>query len=63
MTAPYIHLENVDVDFPIFNASMGAAGTFGLYGVICVAGFLFIRKYLPETKRKSLEEIERELAK
>ncbi len=49
--------------FPIFNASMGAAGTFGLYGVICVAGFLFIRKYLPETKRKSLEEIERELAK
>lgn len=46
--------------FPIFNARMGASGTFWLYGGICILGFLFIRAKLPETKQKSLEEIEKE---
>jgi hypothetical protein len=31
------------------------------YAAICVAGFLFIKFKLPETKGKTLEEIEREL--
>lgn len=49
--------------FPIFNAAMGAAGTFSLYGGISVAGFIFIFNCLPETGKKSLEEIERELSR
>ncbi len=47
--------------FPILNAKLGPAGTFGLYAAICVAGFLFIKFKLPETKGKTLEQIEREL--
>jgi MFS transporter, SP family, xylose:H+ symportor len=47
--------------FPLLNAKLGAAGTFSLYAVICVLGFFFIRLKLPETKNKTLEEIEREL--
>jgi sugar porter (SP) family MFS transporter len=47
--------------FPILNKKLGSAGTFWLYGAICVAGFVFIKFKLPETKGKSLEEIEREL--
>lgn len=47
--------------FPILNAKLGAAGTFWLYAVICVAGFCFILFKLPETKGKTLEDIEREL--
>ena len=47
--------------FPILNNSFGAYGTFWLYGIICLAGFLFILKYLPETKGKTLEKIEEEL--
>ena len=47
--------------FPILNSWLGPAGTFGLYAVICVLGFLFIRLKLPETKNKTLEQIEREL--
>lgn len=47
--------------FPLLNSSLGAYGTFWLYGLICIGGFLFIKKYLPETKGKSLEEIETEL--
>jgi SP family sugar porter-like MFS transporter len=34
-----------------------------LYGIICVAGLAFIYKKLPETKGKSLEEIEMEILK
>lgn len=47
--------------FPMLNKNLGAAGTFWLYAVICVLGFIFIFFKLPETKGKSLEEIEREL--
>lgn len=49
--------------FPILNASLGSYGTFWLYSAICLAGFLYFRKSLPETKGKSLEEIEKELIK
>ena len=48
--------------FPLLNASLGASGTFWLYGAICVAGGLFIFVKLPETNGRTLEEIERDLA-
>ena len=47
--------------FPMLNASLGAAGTFWLYAGICVLGFTFVFFKLPETKGKTLEQIEREL--
>ena len=47
--------------FPLLNTGLGAAGTFWIYAAICVAGFLFIKWRLPETKGKTLEEIERQL--
>lgn len=46
--------------FPILNTALGAYGTFWVYSGICVVGFLFIKARLPETKNKSLEEIENE---
>lgn len=49
--------------FPMLNSTLGAAGTFWLYGVICLAGGVFVVFYLPETKGKSLEELEKELIK
>lgn len=49
--------------FPLLNATLGAAGTFWVYAGICLSGFLFILAKLPETKGKSLEEIEKELVK
>lgn len=49
--------------FPSLNEAVGAAGAFWLYGAICVAGFLFIRARLPETKGKTLEELEHELTR
>lgn len=44
--------------FPLLNAALKASGTFWTYALICVAGFIFLARYLPETKGQSLEEIE-----
>jgi sugar porter (SP) family MFS transporter len=49
--------------FPMLNKAMGAAGTFWLYAGVCFLGFIFILFKLPETKGKSLEEIENQLIK
>jgi SP family arabinose:H+ symporter-like MFS transporter len=49
--------------FPLLNRSLMASGTFWLYGFICILGFWFVFKRLPETKRKSLEQIEHELSR
>ena len=47
--------------FPLLNAQLGAAGTFWLYAVICLFGFVFTYLKLPETKNKTLEQLEKEL--
>jgi len=47
--------------FPILNRNLGPHGAFWLYGAVCVVGFVVILRELPETKGKSLEDIEREL--
>ena len=47
--------------FPLLNQNLGAAGTFWLYGGVCLIGYLFLWSRLKETKGKSLEEIEQEL--
>jgi SP family sugar porter-like MFS transporter len=47
--------------FPVLNKVLTASGTFWLYGIICILGFWFIFKKLPETKGKTMEEIEREM--
>jgi sugar porter (SP) family MFS transporter len=49
--------------FPILNATMGASGTFWLYAAICLFGLIFILFELPETRGKTLEQLERELAR
>ncbi len=47
--------------FPLLNSGLGSSGTFWIYSVICVAGFVYFFRVLPETKGKSLEQLEKEL--
>ncbi len=47
--------------FPLLHRNLGPAYTFWIYALICIAGFFFVKLRLPETKGKSLEEIEKEL--
>jgi MFS family permease len=49
--------------FPILNKALGTSGTFSVYASICIIGFLYMLKKLPETKGRSLEQIERELTR
>ena len=49
--------------FPWELANLGTAVTFALYGVFAVIGLLFIIRIVPETKGKSLEELEEILVK
>ena len=49
--------------FPSMNAALGSSGSFWVYSAICFAAFVFLCKNCPETKGKSLEELEKELVK
>ncbi len=48
----------VSQTFPMLLASIGSAFTFWIYMVMAIVAFFFILKMIPETKGKSLEEIE-----
>ena len=48
--------------FPILKTLLGVDKTFWIYAAICAAGFFALWARLPETKGKSLEQIESELA-
>ena len=47
--------------FPTLIAKLGPASSFSLFAGVCIVGFIFIWFALPETKNKTLEQIEREL--
>ena len=49
--------------FPFIKKAINISGAFWIYAAICAAGFYFIKSRLPETKGKSLEEVEREMLK
>jgi MFS family permease len=49
--------------FPWQLEVLGNAGTFFIYGVFALIGLIFIIRVIPETKGKSLEELEEELVK
>lgn len=52
----------VQLVFPWELATLGNSMTFLIYGVFAVIGLFFVWKYVPETKNRSLEELEYELA-
>jgi MFS transporter, SP family, arabinose:H+ symporter len=40
--------------------ALGVSGTFAIYAILCVVSFVFIWKMVPETRGKTLEQIQRE---
>ena len=47
--------------FPPMNATLGTYGSFWVYAAICICTFVFLFRRCPETKGKSLEQLEKEL--
>ncbi|MGF7139412.1 sugar porter family MFS transporter [Roseimarinus sediminis] len=60
-TALWIASFVLTYTFPVLNKLLHAGGTFWLYALISLSGYIFILKKLPETKGKTLEEIEKTL--
>jgi MFS family permease len=61
VTALWVACFVLTYTFPILNFRLGPAATFWLYAAVCLAGLAFIWRRLPETKDRSLEELEAEL--
>jgi MFS family permease len=53
----------VQLVFPWELETLGNATTFLIYGVFAVLGLIFIVRKIPETKNKTLEQLEKELIK
>lgn len=53
----------VTLVFPWQLEVMGSSLTFLIYGLLAVAGLVFVMRILPETKGRSLEQLEAELVK
>ena len=53
----------VQLVFPWELNTIGNVWTFVIYGLFALAGFIFVIKVLPETKGKSLEELEKQLVR
>ncbi|AXY73933.1 MFS transporter [Paraflavitalea soli] len=49
----------VSQTFPMLQSSVGEASTFWIYMILSVVAFLFVWRLVPETKEKSLEDIEK----
>src|SRR4051812_37672452 len=44
--------------FPLVNSALGSTGTFGIFVLINLASIAFVTKFVPETRGRSLEELE-----
>ncbi len=57
--ALWIACFGISQTVPMMFESIGQAATFWTYGVMCAVSLLFVWRFVPETKGKTLEEIER----
>lgn len=57
-TALWLASFTLAYSYPILVAKLGSSGTFLVYGMICLLGYVFVFKWIPETKGKTLEKIE-----
>ena len=53
----------IQLIFPWELSNLGNAMSFFLFGAIALLGFFVLLKILPETKGKTLEQLEKELVK
>jgi sugar porter (SP) family MFS transporter len=58
VSALWISSFALTYSFPFIHRSLGNAGSFFTYGAICLAGAVFVFFLVPETKGRTLEELE-----
>lgn len=60
--ALWVGCSTLTFSFPSMNATLGSSGSFWIYSAICLVAFIYLFRRCPETRGKSLEELERELS-
>jgi SP family arabinose:H+ symporter-like MFS transporter len=55
----WVSVYVVSQSFPMLLSAIGSAYTFWIYMIMALFAFVFVWKLVPETKGKSLEEIEK----
>ena len=63
IVALWISCTVVTIMFPVMLEKLSGGITFFIFAVICLANLLYVWRYVPETKGKTLEELEHELSK
>jgi MFS transporter, SP family, xylose:H+ symportor len=58
VSALWISSFALTYSFPFIDRALGSAGAFFTYSTICTAGAVFVWYFVPETKGRTLEEIE-----
>jgi SP family arabinose:H+ symporter-like MFS transporter len=61
VVALWIACTIVTIAFPIMLQKLSGGITFLIFALICLANLLYVLKYVPETKGKTLEQLEKEL--
>jgi len=59
--ALWIACTIVTIAFPIMLEKLSGGITFLIFALICLANLLYVLKYVPETKGRTLEQLEKEL--
>ncbi len=62
IVALWIACTIVTITFPIMLERLSGGITFLIFALICLANLLYVWRFVPETKGKTLEELEREFA-
>ncbi len=60
IVALWIACSIVSISFPVMLERLSGGITFLIFALICLANLLYVLKYVPETKGKTLEELEKE---
>lgn len=60
VSALWISAFLLTYSFPVLNRTLGSAGTFFGYGAICLGGCALVRRSVPETRGRSLEQIQQQ---
>lgn len=58
----WIACATVTITFPIMLEKLSGGITFLIFALICLANLLYVWRYVPETKGKTLEQLEKEFA-
>jgi len=62
IVALWIACTIVTIAFPVMLEKLSGGITFLIFALICLANLLYVWRYVPETKGKTLEELEKEFA-